>query len=78
MNPLTHRRNLLAHERIDRSSGEQEMQEKDLQSVADEIGKLAANSAEAAEQIQKVSAAVVEGCEWSGTRGRKYGSNLRE
>ena len=28
--------------------------------VADEIGKLAANSAEAAEQIQKVSAAVVE------------------
>lgn len=41
--------------------------------VADEIGKLAANSAEAAEQIQKVSAAVVGGCEWSGTRGRKYG-----
>ena len=28
--------------------------------MADEIGKLAANSAEAAEQIQKVSAAVVE------------------
>lgn len=45
--------------------------------VADEIGKLAANSAEAAEQIQKVSAAVVEAVNGLHLR-QKIWSNLRE
>ena len=45
--------------------------------VADEIGKLAANSAEAAEQIQKVSAAVVEAVNGLALAAEIW-SNLRE